>query len=168
MTSRISTAPLLGALFLGFLAATAVADPVSQGDLVLSDAYVRAMPPNAPVAGGFVTITNKGKQDDRLVAARSPQAGEMQIHEMAMDGDVMKMRELPDGLPIPAGSTVELKPGGYHLMFMQVPKPFAEGETVETTLVFEKAGEIALPLAVRAKAAAPAGQQGHGSDHAGH
>ncbi|MDQ7261113.1 copper chaperone PCu(A)C [Paracoccus sp. PS-1] len=168
MKSRILAAPMLGALFLGFLAASASADPVTHGDLLLSDGYVRAMPPNAPVAGGYVTIANNGSQDDRLVAARSPRAGAVQIHEMTMNGDVMKMRELPDGLPVPAGGSVELKPGGYHLMFMQVAEPFAEGETVEATLVFEKAGEIALPFAVRAMNAAPAGHQGHASDHSGH
>lgn len=168
MKSRILAAPMLGALFLGLLGAAVSADPLSQGDLVLSQGYVRAMPPNAPVAGGYVTIANHGSQDDRLIAARSPQAGEVQIHEMTMQGDVMKMRELPDGLPIPAGGTVELKPGGYHLMFMQVAKPFAEGETVETTLVFEKAGEIALPLPVQARNAASRAPQGHSSDHSGH
>ncbi|SFY31960.1 Protein of unknown function [Paracoccus pantotrophus] len=87
---------------------------------------------------------------------------------MTRKGDVMKMRELPDGLPVPAGGSVELKPGGYHLMFMQVPTPFAEGDTVETTRVFEKAGEIALPLEVRAMNATPAAHQGHTSDHSGH
>lgn len=168
MKSRTLAAPMLGALFLGLLASSAVADPVTQGDLVLSDSYVRAMPPNAPVAGGYVTITNKGSRDDRLVSARSPRAGEVQIHEMTMTGDVMKMRELPDGLPVPAGGTVELRPGGYHLMFMQVPTPFAEGETVEATLVFEKAGDIALPFEVRAMNAGPAAHQDHSSDHSGH
>ncbi|KGJ08845.1 copper chaperone PCu(A)C [Paracoccus versutus] len=168
MKSRILAAPMLGALFLGLLAASASADPVAHGDLLLSDGYVRAMPPNAPVAGGYVTIANKGSQEDRLVAARSTRAGELQIHEMTRKGDVMKMRELPDGLPVPAGGSVELKPGGYHLMFMQVPTPFAEGDTVETTLVFEKAGEIALPFEVRAMNATPAADQGHTSDHSGH
>lgn len=112
MKSRILAAPMLGALFLGLLAASASADPVTHGDL-LSDGYVRAMPPNAPVAGGYVTIANKGSQEDRLVAACSTRAGELQIHEMTRKGDVMKMRELPDGLPVPAGGSVELKPGGY-------------------------------------------------------
>ena len=69
----------------------------------------------------------------------------MQIHETTMNGDVMKMRELPDGLPIPVGAPVDLKPGGYHLMFMHVTAPFAEGQIIEATLVFEKAGEVALP-----------------------
>ncbi|WP_199261830.1 copper chaperone PCu(A)C [Paracoccus binzhouensis] len=168
MKSRILAAPMLGALFLGLFGATASADSLSHGDLALSGSYVRAMPPNAPAAGGYVTIANKGSQDDRLVAARSPRAGAVQIHEMTMKGDVMKMRERPDGLPVPAGGSVELKPGGYHLMFMQVPTPFTEGETVETTLVFEKAGEITLPFEVRAMSAAPAAHQGHASDHSGH
>ncbi len=130
------------------------------GDLTLAAPFARATLPNAPVAGGFVTVTNAGTQDDRLIAASSAVAGYMEVHEMVMDGDVMKMRELADGLPIPAGQTVELKPGGYHVMFMDLKQPLVEGETVEVTLTFERAGEIVLPLAIVARDA--------GMDHAGH
>ncbi|WJS86339.1 copper chaperone PCu(A)C [Paracoccus sp. TOH] len=122
----------------------------------------RSTASSAPVAGGYVTIANKGSQDDRLVAARSRRAGAMQIHEMTMNGDVMKMRELPDGLPVPAGGSVELKPGSYLLMFLQVAEPFAEGETVETTLVFEKAGAGSYPRKRRARHSDHAGRCGRG------
>lgn len=153
------------------LADTAQADAqVQLGDLALSAPFTRATPPNAPVAGGFVTIANTGSEDDRLVAARADDvAGRMEIHEMAMEGDVMKMRQLSDGLPIPAGQSVELKPGGYHVMFMELKKPLVEGETVNVTLVFEKAGEIELPFAVGPRNAnmGDAGHD-HGGEHAGH
>ncbi|MBD9529777.1 copper chaperone PCu(A)C [Paracoccus sp. PAR01] len=158
---------MLGALFLGLIAATASANPDMHQGLTLTEPYIRAMPPRAPVAGGYLTIRNDGTAADRLIAVRSPQAGEVQIHEMTMNGAVMKMRALPDGLPIPAGGSIVLKPGGYHLMFMNVPAPFAEGQTVKATLVFEQAGEVALTFEVRAmRPAAP--DQGHDTGHSGH
>ncbi len=139
------------------LAAPALAEDVMVGDLMISGAFTRATLPNAPVGGGFLTITNHGSSDDKLVSASSPAAGMVQIHEMKMDGDVMKMAELPDGLAIPAGQSVTLAPGGFHLMFMQLKAPFVEGLTVPVTLTFEKAGTIEVKLAVGGKAAdAPA------------
>lgn len=125
----------------GFVAVTA-------GDLELTAGFTKAMLPGQPVGGGFVTITNKGGEDDRLVSATSSQAGDVQLHEMAMEGDVMKMRQLNDGIVIPAGQTVELKPGGLHLMFYKVAEPFKEGATVNVTLTFEKAGSVEVVLPV--------------------
>lgn len=178
MNSRLLAATLSGALFLGLSALSqAAADPVTHGPvthgpvklgaLTLSDAYIRAMPPHAPVAGGYLSIANAGSTPDRLVRVSSPRAGEVQIHEMTMQGEVMKMRNLPDGLPIPAGATVSLTPGGYHLMFLKVPEPIASGEVVEAVLVFEKAGAVTLPFEVRDRTAVPTGTAPV-SDHAGH
>lgn len=131
----------------------AAADPggfaaVAAGDLELTAGFTKAMLPGQPVGGGFITITNKGGEDDRLVSATSAQAGEVQLHEMAMEGEVMKMRQLTNGIEIPAGQTVELKPGGLHLMFFKVSEPFKEGATVNVTLTFERAGavDVALPV----------------------
>ncbi|WP_108502648.1 copper chaperone PCu(A)C [Paracoccus indicus] len=139
------------------------------GDLTIASPYSRATLPNAPVAGGFLTITNDGATNDRLIAAASDAAGHMEIHEMAMNGDVMIMRELVDGLPVPAGETVELQPGGYHLMFMELQQPLLAGETVEVTLTFESAGEIIVPLSIEAFNARAAGGNQHEADaHAGH
>lgn len=123
-------------------------EPVTAGNLELTAGFTKAMLPGQPVGGGFVTITNKGGEDDRLLSATSAVAGEVQLHEMAMEGDVMKMRQLNDGIAIPAGETVELKPGGLHLMFFKVSEPFKEGATVNVTLTFEKAGavDVALPV----------------------
>jgi uncharacterized protein YcnI/copper(I)-binding protein len=123
-------------------------DVVKVGNLELSGASTKAMLPGQPVGGGFVTITNHGDTDDRLVAAESSNAGRVELHEMAIVSDVMKMRKLDDGIVIPAGQTVELTPGGLHFMFFNVKKPFAEGDTVPVTLTFEKAGkaEIVLPV----------------------
>ncbi len=127
------------------------------GDIEITGAFSRATLPNAPVAGGFLTLTNKGTSDDRLIAANSPIAGEMQLHEMTMEGDVMKMRELPDGIAIPAGQTVMLQPGGLHLMFMRLNEPLVEGGTVPVTLTFETAGSITVEMGIAGVAAdAPA------------
>ncbi|MCL6708400.1 DUF1775 domain-containing protein [Pseudomonas sp. R2.Fl] len=124
--------------------------PVAAGDLELTAGFTRAMLPGQPVGGGFVTITNKGHHDDVLVSAQSPVAGRVEIHEMAMQNNVMKMRPLKDGVAVPAGGTVELKPGGLHLMFMEVKEPFAEGATVPVTLTFKNAGEVQVTLPVAA------------------
>lgn len=130
--------------------------PATAGSLSLTDGFAFATLPNQPVAGGFMTIANTGDADDRLVAVSSDIADVMQIHTMAMDGDVMVMRELPDGLPLPAGETVVLQPGGFHIMFMQLNGPLVEGETVPVTLTFESGAEVAVDLPIRKKMAAGA------------
>ncbi|NML73724.1 DUF1775 domain-containing protein [Rhizobium sp. S-51] len=123
-------------------------EPVKVGDLDLTAGFTRAMLPGQPVGGGFITITNNGHHEDTLVSAESSVAGHMELHEMAMVGDVMKMRPLKDGIQIPAGQTVELKPGGLHMMFMEVKEPFVEGNKVTVKLTFAKAGtvEVVLPV----------------------
>jgi periplasmic copper chaperone A len=130
--------------------------PVTLGDLEISGGFTRATLPNAPVGGGYITITNKGSADDRLVSAASPVAGLVQLHEMKMDGAVMKMGELPDGIPVPAGETVTLAPGGLHIMFMQLNQPFVEGTKVPVTLTFERAGTVGVELDVAGIGAAAA------------
>lgn len=144
----------LAALGLALLSSSlAFAEDVKIGNLTIAAPYVRAMVPGAPVGGGYMTITNTGNADDRLVAASSPRAATVQIHEMKMDNDVMIMRELAGGLVIPTGKTVELKPGGYHVMFMKVAEPFLQGQTVRATLKFEKAGSVEVDFPVGSIAA---------------
>ena len=136
---------------------------VTLGALELSGAFTRATLPNAPVGGGFLSITNTGTEGDTLVSASSPAAGQVQLHEMKMEGEVMKMQELAGGIPVPAGETVTLAPGGLHLMFMQLKAPFVEGESVPVTLTFEKAGTVEIMLSVGSPAARDAGM-----DHSQH
>ena len=93
-------------------------------------------------------ITNGAKAADNLVGGTSPIAAKVEVHIMNMDGGVMRMRPLKDGLAIPAGQTVALKPGGLHVMFMSIKAPFKEGETVKATLTFEKAGTIDVEFKV--------------------
>lgn len=134
---------------------------VKNGDLEFSHARTRAMLAGQKVGGGYVTITNKSDVSDRVLSAKSPNADRMEIHEMSMIDGVMKMRKLDDGLLIPAGSTVELKPGGHHLMFFGLNKPFAEGDKIPVTLTLEKAGEVTLELVT-----APAGTKSN--EHKAH
>ncbi len=124
------------------------ADMVMVGDIHLSAHWTRAMLPGQKVGGGYVTITNNGGEDDRLIAISTPATERAEIHEMSVVDDVMKMRPLADGLAVPAGETVELKPGSYHMMFMAVEEPFKEGGMVPVVLTFEKAGDVELMLPV--------------------
>ena len=123
-------------------------EPVIAGDLEISAGWVRVMLPGQPAGGGFFIVTNKGAAADRLVAATSEKAGRVEIHTMEIVNDVMVMRPVEGGLEIPAGATVELKPGGLHVMFMEVADPYQEGTTVPVTLEFEKAGKVDLVLPV--------------------
>lgn len=126
---------------------------VMVGTLELSGPFTRATLPTAKVAAGFMSITNHGAEADRLVLAVSPGIPVVQLHEMRMEGDVMKMREKENGIEIPAGETVILKPGGLHIMFMQMTTSFVEGEEVSVTLTFEKAGTVDIMLPVGGLAA---------------
>jgi uncharacterized protein YcnI/copper(I)-binding protein len=127
-----------------------VSAPVTVGDLKISSAFSRAMLPGQPTGGGYFTITNSGTQADRLVSASSSVAGAVSLHSMTMDGNVMQMRPVPDGIEIPAGGTVTLDPNGLHLMFEKVTAPFKAGDVVPVTLTFAKAGKVELALKVGA------------------
>ena len=130
------------------MTSSAIAQNASVGSIKIENAYTRATAPGQQVAGGFLKIENKGAAD-QLVSASSPVAGEVQLHEMAMEGNVMKMRQVKD-IAVPANGAVELKPGGYHLMFMNLKGSFAAGQTVPVKLKFAKAGEVEVKLPVNA------------------
>ncbi|HJR75129.1 MAG TPA: copper chaperone PCu(A)C [Luteimonas sp.] len=140
---------LFGCVLLTLLGACARQTDIAAGDLRIAQPWIRAIPPGAPAAGGFATIRNAGGAPDRLLSASSAQAERVEVHEVQDDGGVMRMRQLRQGLAIPGGSAVELKPGGYHLMLISPKHRFAEGETIEVRLRFERAGEVAVPFGVR-------------------
>jgi copper(I)-binding protein len=110
--------------------------------------WSRATAPGQVVGGGFMTIVNTGNTADRLVSVTSAAAAEVQIHHTSMDGGVMRMRQLTDGLEIPAASRVELKPRGLHLMFMQLRAPLDVGSSFPVQLQFEKAGTLTAQFKV--------------------
>ena len=136
------------------VAATAAAAPAYRvGALVVEAPWSRATPGGAKVAGGYMRITNAGTETDRLVGGSLPAAARFAVHEMSMQGEVMRMRPLETGLEIKPGATVELKPGGYHIMFMDLTEPLKEGQTLKGTLLFERAGAVTVEYAVRGIAA---------------
>lgn len=145
---------LLAACAMMLSLAVSAAQPAKKDAIVLDQAWARATPPGAPVAGGFVTIRNTAKRADRLLSASSPDAGLVEIHAMNMDNGVMRMRRIDDGLAIAANATLELKPGGYHLMFIGPKHPFVQGETITATLRFEQAGTREVRFEVRAMGSA--------------
>jgi periplasmic copper chaperone A len=168
MTYRILFVATLVAIAL----VTGIAGPLSAhsvktGSLMLTDLWTRATPPNAPTAGGYLTIENAGPEADRMIAASSPSAGKVELHSMSMENGTMIMRPVGNGIEIPAGHTVTLAPGGLHIMFIDLTKGFSEGEKVPVVLTFEKAGAVETFLHVQAIGSpGPAADAGHaGHDH---
>eukprot|EP01037_Dinobryon_pediforme_P016271 gene16271-16450_t len=119
------------------------------GDLVIADPYLRATPNGAKVGGGFVKITNNDHHADRLIAVTVDVAGMTMIHEMKMDGAVMKMAELPNGVEIGPHATVALEPGKTHLMLMDLKQPLKAGDKIKGSLTFEKAGKVDVDFIVK-------------------
>lgn len=144
MPFRLALVGLLVAL----LPVAALAHDYKLGALEISQPWARATASTAPTGGGYLTITNTGKTPDRLISTSSPAADKVQVHEMKMDGNIMRMRQVDHGLEIPPGATVKLAPGGLHLMMMGLKGPLKQGAHVPVTLTFEKAGRIDIELAV--------------------
>ena len=132
-----------------FSNAFAETDSYKAGDLVIETPYSRSTPPMAPVGGGFMKIINNGSEADTLISGSTTFSKAFEIHEMSMNDGIMKMAELENGLTIPAGETVELKPGGYHLMFITLSEQLKPDERRKATLKFEKAGEVEVEFIVR-------------------
>lgn len=135
-------AALAAALLFILTAGPLSAKDIKGGSLEITGLWTRATPAGAKVAGGFVTIKNTGGTPDRLIGGSFAHAGRVEIHEMAVVNDIMRMRELPNGLEIKPGQTVVLKPGSYHLMFMGLKQQLKEGGAIKGTLKFEKAGVV--------------------------
>ena len=132
-----------------FLAAPARAEEIKAGDLVITQAWSRATPGGATIAGGYLTIENKGSVADRLIGGSADVADRVQVHEMAMNNGVMTMRQLDKGLAIEPGKTVKFAPGGYHLMLFGLKSPLKQGDKVPITLEFEKAGKVKLSFDIQ-------------------
>jgi len=160
--TRFAALAVVFSLAAGFTA-VASAHEVKAGSLIITDLWTRATPPQAPTAGGYLTVENTGGEADRLLAATSPVSGRVELHEMAVTDGTMTMRPVGGGIEIPAGETVTLAPGGLHIMFMQLKERFVEGDKVPVTLTFEQAGEVETFLHVQAIGSpAPTGEHEHG------
>ena len=157
-----------------YTSAPAAADPCGGIRPIAPGANIAADKPkvyfNDTISSGAsgaqtVKITNTGTAPDRLIGGSVDSARKVEIHQMTMEGGVAKMRQLPNGLEIKPGDTVELKPGSFHLMFVGIKQPFEQGKPVKGTLEFEKAGKVEVEYDVQPVGGSPKGE--HGA-HQGH
>ena len=151
---------------LSLFATTATAEEYTIGDLVIDSPMAFETAQTAQTAGGFMTITNNGEAADRLLAVEAD-FPRVEVHTTEMDGDVARMIHLEEGLTLPAGETVTLQPGGFHVMFMGLGgDPFEVDEQVPATLIFENAGRIEVIFTVKARTMNAHGAMNHGNmDH---
>ena len=165
MKNLLHTSALVSTLAAALASAPAWAQSAA---VQVEGAWARASVQGQKGTGAFMRLT--AKDGARLVRAESPAAGVAEVHEMKMDGDVMKMRAVP-ALDLPAGKTVELKPGSYHIMLLDLKAPLAKGSAVPLTLVFQDAQgtesrlDLSLPVAAAAPGGAPAQGHSHGHKH---
>jgi len=146
---------------IGLSATAAMAHAYRSGPLSIQHPWSRETAVGQAVGGGFLTIANSGTREDRLLSGTTPVAAEVQLHTMTMDGGIMRMRQVTDGIAIPARGSVELKPGGYHVMFMGLKRQLRQGERVPVTLRFQRAGNVTVQFAVQPVSATGAMDGGH-------
>ncbi|ABS15914.1 MULTISPECIES: copper chaperone PCu(A)C [Alphaproteobacteria] len=156
----------LRALSAAFLAlavsiSPAVGHDFQAGSITINHPWSRATPPVTPVAGGYLTLTNDGDMADRLVSISSPLSDRVEIHESTVSDGVASMRPVQNGIEIGAGETVELQPGGMHIMFLKPSRPLKDGERFAATLVFEQAAAIDVEFVVQNMGARPESANEH-------
>jgi hypothetical protein len=161
MRSRLAA---LGAAF-AFIVAAAGGATAQGSDVQVKDVWARAMPGGAQTAAIYGTLASA--TGDRLTGASTPAAQTAELHIMTMDNGVMKMRQV-DGIDLPAGQAVTLKPGGYHIMLTGLAQPLKEGQSFPLTLTFAKAGAQQATVSVqKVGAMGPGGETGNGTDMPG-
>jgi len=135
---------MMRALLLALLLPTSLP---ALAQIEIENPWSRATAPGAKIAAGYMTIRNKSAAPDRLIGGSSPLASKVETHVTMKDGDIMRMREVK-GYDVPANGSFELKPGGAHLMLVDIKKPFKEGDRIPVTLRFEKAGDVKTQFVV--------------------
>lgn len=157
--------------FAAAVAATLLtASTAFAGSIMAKDAYARSARPNAPTGAAFMMLVNHSEHDDRLISVRSDAAKRVELHTHIDKGEgVMQMREIEDGIAIPAGGSHMMKRGGDHVMLMGLNQSFVQGESITVTFEFEKAGEITVEIPIDNERK-PAHGEGHADDssHSGH
>lgn len=155
----------LGVLWTATLVSTAApAHEFSAGDIKIDHPWARVTPSRAPVAGAYLTVQNSGPESDNLVGGSTPIAERIEVHQMSMDGGIARMRPLPEGVKIAPRTTVQLAPGGIHLMLIKPDRQLIEGERFEATLEFARAGSIDVEFVVQRNASI---ETGNGNEHGG-
>lgn len=152
----------LTALSFALVASTAGAHDYKAGDLLIDQPWSRATVPGAKIGGAFLSVTNNGSVADRLVGVSVAFAGRAEIHESLEENGVAKMREVEGGVEIKPGETVDLAPGGKHVMFIGLTQPLTKGQSVKGELTFEKAGKVDVEFTVEAPGAKPDPKADHG------
>ena len=153
MFRRFAAFAILACGFAATLSPARADDAASVGPLTIKQAWLRATPNGAKVAGGYITVVNAGPAEDTLTAASLDGASKGEVHTMTVQDGIMHMARLEAGLPVAPGATVTLKPGGDHLMFFDRAAPLKEGDRVSGTLTFAKAGTVKVVFAVAGLAA---------------
>ena len=155
--------------FAALLMVAAVPAFAQSSSIQVANPWAPATPSGAKTGAVYMTIDNKLSIADRLTGLSSEVAKKLQIHETKMENGIMKMREISGGLPVPAGGSVVLKPGGYHVMLIDLNRPLKAGETFPVTLVFEKAGKVSITVSVQSMGATHDSMPGMGDmDHRDH
>ena len=177
MKNFTSLATSRGVAAIGFAAPLALAQLLAQlaigpaqaadydaGPMHIAQPWARATPKGAAAGAGYMTVTNKGTAPDRLSCVSDDASAQCQIHSVTMENGTMKMRPVEGGLEIKPGETVTLKPGGYHVMFVDLKHPLAQGQTVKATLKFDRAGTVDVEYPIAAIGApAPGAAAGGGT-----
>lgn len=144
------------------VAATFLISSSALADIMVKDPYVRSSTPSSPTGAAFMVLMNTGEEDDRLVAAASDVAGRVELHTHTQDANgVMRMSEIEGGIVLSAGGKAVLERGGMHVMFMGLSAPLEQGSEIDLTLIFEKAGEVALKVPVDHERRPDHGNLGH-------
>ena len=154
-------------LFVSLAAMPASAADYDVGAIHISQPWARATPKGASAGAGYMTITNKGTAPDRVNCVSDDASAQCQIHTMTMDNGVMKMRPVEGGLEIKPGETVMLKPGGFHIMFVDLKRPLEQGQTVKVQLKFDNAGTVDVDYPIAAIGAAMPGADAGGMNMQG-
>jgi len=160
----MKTCAAAAALIAAVAATPLAAHDYKAGPLTIAHPWTRQTPPGAKVGGGYLTIANAGTTPDRLLGGTTPAAGKLEIHSMKLEGEVMRMRQVADGLVIPARGRIELKPGhhsSYHIMLVGLKAPLKQGAMIPATLRFAKAGEVKIMFKVEPLGAAAPAEGGH-------
>lgn len=148
------------------LAAALLAPAAGAAELSVTEAWARATTSQARNGGAFLTLTNPGAAPDRLVAAAAPEVAErVELHTHLMEGGVARMRPVEGGIEVPAGGSVVLKPGGYHVMLMGLKRPLKPGESFPLALTLDRAGTRTVTVQVWAPGQEPAAHAGHNHAH---
>lgn len=161
-TISCSTAALFALLLSPLLAGHAAAAEYTVGSLQITQPWARATPKGADSGAAYMTVTNTGKTAERLSCVSSEASARCQIHQMIMDNGVMKMRPVEGGLQIKPGETVTLKPGGFHVMLVDLKAPLQPGKTVEATLQTGDGATVQVQFPIAAIGASAPGTEGGG------